>query len=97
MERLPPVHPGDILQRDFLDELGLSAYRLAQQTGMPAQRISEIVNGKRAITADTALRLGRFFDVDPQWWLNMQAHYDLEVTRRALGDRLDTEVRPLVS
>ena len=94
-EKLPPVHPGEILREDFLAEMGITAYRLAKATGMPVQRVSAIVNEKRAITADTALRLGRFFGVAPQWWMNMQAHHDLEVARRALGQRLEAEVTPL--
>ena len=94
-KQLPPVHPGEVLREDFLDPMGVTAYRLAKATGMPIQRVSAIVNEKRSISADTALRLGRFFGVDPQWWMNMQAHFDLETARRALGERLDAEVRPL--
>lgn len=94
---LPPVHPGEILREDFLGDMGISAYRLAKATGMPIQRVSAVVNGKRAITADTALRLGRCFDVDPQWWMNMQSQYDLEVARRALGTRLDADVTPMAA
>ena len=93
---LRPVHPGEILREDFLAEMGLSAYRLAKATGMPIQRVSAILHEKRSITADTALRLGRFFSVDPQWWMNLQGHFDLEVARHALGDRLESEVVPLV-
>ena len=92
---LPPVHPGEILREDFLGDLGITAYRLAKATGMPIQRVSAIVREKRSITADTALRLGRFFGVDPQWWMNMQAHFELEMARRELGNRLDTEVTPV--
>lgn len=94
-EQLPPVHPGEILREDFLGEMGISAYRLAKGTGMPIQRVSAIVNEKRSITADTALRLGRFFGVEPQWWMNMQAYYDLETARRELGKRLEEEVVPM--
>ena len=76
---LSNITPGEILHEDFLKPLGLSQYRLAKDIGVPARRINEIVKGKRAITADTALRLGRFFRMSPQFWLNLQAHYDLEV------------------
>lgn len=96
-DRLPPVHPGEILREDFLAEMGVSLYRLAKATGMPIQRVSAVVNERRAITGDTALRLGRYFGVDPQWWMNMQAHFDLEVARRQLGSRLDEEVVPLAA
>ncbi|MBN2800238.1 MAG: HigA family addiction module antidote protein [Deltaproteobacteria bacterium] len=95
LQELPPVHPGEILREDFLAEMGVSAYRLAKATGMPIQRVSAIIKEKRSITADTALRLGRFFGVEPQWWMNMQAHYELEVARRELGERLDSEVTPM--
>jgi len=94
-EKLPPVHPGEILREDFLAEMRITAYRLAKATGMPIQRVSAIVNEKRSITADTALRLGRFFGVDPQWWMNMQAYFDLELAKQELGDRLDSEVTPI--
>lgn len=93
--QLPPVHPGEVLREDFLDPMGITAYRLAKATGMPIQRVSAIVNEKRSISADTALRLGRFFGVDPQWWMNMQAYFDLETARRELGERLDAEVMPM--
>ena len=89
---LPPVHPGEILREDFLADIGVSAYRLAKATGMPIQRVSAIVNGKRSVTADTALRLGRFFGVDPQWWMNMQSHYELERAKATLGDALDAVI-----
>lgn len=95
LKPLPPVHPGEILREDFLEPMGVTAYRLAKATGMPIQRVSAIVNEKRSITADTALRLGRFFGVDPQWWMNMQAYFDLETARRELGERLDAEVSPM--
>ena len=89
-----PVHPGEVLLEDFLKPLKLSQYALARAIGVPPRRINEIVQGKRAITADTALRLGRFFGVHPQSWMNLQAHYDLERAEIALGDRLKREVRP---
>lgn len=87
-------HPGEILKLDFLDDLGVSQYALAKAIGVPARRINEIVHGKRAITPDTALRLGVFFDMDPQFWLNLQAHYDMETARAAIGDQL-ARIEPL--
>ena len=94
-EKLPPIHPGDILMEEFLEPMGLSQYRLAKDISVPPRRINEIVHGKRAITADTALRLGRFFGMSPQFWLNLQTRYDLEVTEDLLEDRLDAEVHTL--
>lgn len=91
--KLAPVHPGEILMEEFLTPLGISQYKLAKDTSVPPRRINEIVHGKRAITADTALRLGRFFGVSPQFWLNLQSHYDLEVEEDILGDRIESEVR----
>lgn len=90
--RLAPVHPGEILLEDFLKPLGLTQYRLAKSLTVPARRINEIVHGERAITADTALRLGRFFGVSEQFWLNLQTHYDLETERDRLKGRLAKEV-----
>ena len=89
----PPIHPGEILLEDFLKPMNLSQYFLAQSIGVPPRRINEIVHGKRAITADTALRLGRFFGMEAQFWMNLQTRYDLEVTREELSDRLNQEVR----
>lgn len=91
-KRLPPIHPGEILMGEFLAPMGISQYRLAKDISVPPRRINEIVHGKRAITADTALRLGRFFDMSPQFWLNLQSRYDLEMTEDLLDDRLDNEV-----
>ena len=91
-EMLPPVHPGEILQDDFLTPLKISQYRLAKDISVPARRINEIVHGKRAITADTALRLARYFGSSERLWLNLQARYDLELQKDRLGDRLDHEV-----
>src|SRR5215510_7933965 len=88
----PPIHPGEILLEDFLKPMQLSQYYLAQAIGVPPRRINEIVHGKRGITADTALRLGRFFGMEAQFWMNLQTRYDLETTREALADRLDQEV-----
>jgi antitoxin HigA-1 len=90
--RSAPIHPGEILMAEFLEPLGLSQYRVAQDLSVPPRRINEIVHGKRAITADTALRLGRYFGTSPQFWLNLQSRFDLEVERDRLGTRLDTEV-----
>jgi addiction module HigA family antidote len=94
-KKLPPIHPGEILREEFLEPMGISQYRLAKDISVPPRRINEIVHGKRSITADTALRLGRFFAVTPQFWLNLQTRYDLEVTEDQLHDRLDNEVHSL--
>jgi antitoxin HigA-1 len=90
--KIPPVHPGEILLQEFLDPLGLSQYRLAKDISVPPRRINEIVHGARAITADTALRLSRYFDTSERFWLNLQTRYDLELEKDRLGSRLDTEV-----
>ena len=90
--RLDPIHPGEVLLTDFLEALGLSQYRLARDLSVPPRRINEIVHGKRAITADTALRLARYFGTTERFWLNLQARFDLETQRDALGDRLEHEV-----
>jgi addiction module HigA family antidote len=94
-KKLPPIHPGEILREEFLEPMGISQYRLAKDISVPPRRINEIVHGKRSITADTALRFGRFFAVTPQFWLNLQTRYDLEVTEDQLHDRLDNEVHSL--
>lgn len=96
MERLAPIHPGEILFEDFIKGFGITQHKLAVAIGVPPRRINEIVHGKRRITADTALRLGRYFGIEDQFWLNLQAHHDLEVERDALGDELDS-IRPLAS
>ncbi|HEX4078832.1 MAG TPA: HigA family addiction module antitoxin [Rhizomicrobium sp.] len=96
-KKLPPVHPGEILLKDFLDPMGISQYRLAQDVSVPPRRINEIVLGKRAISADTALRLGRYFGMESQFWLNLQSRFDLEVAGDRLGGRLKKEVRPLAA
>jgi len=93
---LENITPGEILEEDFLKPMGLSQYRLAKDIGVPARRINEIVKGERAITADTALRLGRFFKMSAQFWLNLQSHYDLEIMAGRLGRRLEREVKVLV-
>ena len=92
---LPPVHPGEILLEDFLKPMGITRYRLAKSIGVPQRRIDEICAGKRAITADTALRLARFFSTDPQSWMNLQAEYDLEIAATTLNERIEREVKPL--
>ena len=89
MPKLKPVHPGEILHEEFLKPLGVSQYRLATDTDVPPRRINEIVLGKRGITADTALRLGRYFGASPQFWMNLQARYDLEMQKDLIGDQLD--------
>lgn len=93
--KMPPVHPGEILMEDFLTPMGISQYRLSRDISVPPRRINEIVHGTRSISADTALRLGRYFGVSPQFWLNLQAHYDLDQERDRLGDRLEHEVHAL--
>lgn len=93
--KLAPIHPGEVLLADFLEPLGLSQYRLAQDISVPPRRINEIVHGKRGITADTALRLARYFGTSERFWLNLQARFDLETQRDALGSRLEREVSVL--
>lgn len=93
-KRIPPIHPGATLREDFMRPLGLTANRLAINLRVPAARIGEIVNGRRAITADTALRLARYFGMSPQFWTNLQANYDLEVAQDAIGNRIVDEIKP---
>jgi addiction module HigA family antidote len=95
--KLPPVHPGEILLEEFLSPLGVSQYRLAKETSVPPRRINEIVRGSRSISADTALRLARYFGTSERFWLNLQARYDLEVEKDRLGDRLAREVKVLAA
>lgn len=90
--KLPPVHPGEILETEFLEAMGLSQYRLAKDLHVPARRINEIVHGDRGITADTALRLARYFGTSDRFWLNLQMRFDLEMQKDRLGKRLDREV-----
>jgi addiction module HigA family antidote len=90
--KLPPVHPGEVLLEEFLEPAGLSQYRLAKDISVPPRRINEIVHGKRAVTADTALRFARYFGTTPRFWLNLQAQYELDIEADRLGDRLDREV-----
>jgi addiction module HigA family antidote len=91
---MPPIHPGETLREDFMKPLNLTANRLAIHLRVPAARIGEIVNGRRAITADTALRLARYFEMSPQFWTNLQANYDLELAQDAIGDRIADEIKP---
>ena len=89
-----PIHPGEILSEEFLAPMGISQYRLAKDFNVPARRINEIVHGKRSITADTALRLSRYFGLTEQFWMNLQTRYDLEREKDRLGSRLSDEVQP---
>ncbi len=91
-KKLSPIHPGEILMEDFLKPMGISQYRLSQDISVPPRRINEIVHCTRAVTADTALRLGKYFGISPQFWVNLQAHYDLAVEEDHLGKKLDREV-----
>ena len=91
-KKMPPIHPGKILLEEFLEPMGISQYRLAKDMSVPPRRINEIVRRKRAITADTALRLGVFFDMSPQFWMNLQSRYELEKAEDKLEGRLRREV-----
>ncbi len=93
-DMMPPVHPGEILLHEFLLPKGLTPHRLALCIGVDPRRVHDIVRGKRSVTADTALRLGRFFNVSPEIWMDLQSKYDLEITSLALKDRLELEVHP---
>lgn len=90
--KLRPIHPGEVLLQEFLKPLGISQYRLAKDVSVPPRRINQIVRGTRAITADTALRLARYFRTSERFWLNLQTRYDLEVEKDLLGDRLEREI-----
>jgi addiction module HigA family antidote len=90
---LPAIHPGEILLEEFLQPLGISQYRLAKDIRVHARRINEIVHGTRSITADTALRLGLYFENSPQFWMNLQARYDLDLAKEALANRLEDEIK----
>ena len=92
--RLPPVHPGEILREDLMAPLGLSINRLARDLRVPVTRMSEIVNRRRSITADTALRLARYFATTPEFWINLQGAYDLDVATRASADQIKRDVHP---
>ncbi|WP_297743115.1 HigA family addiction module antitoxin [uncultured Tessaracoccus sp.] len=89
-----PIHPGEVLMEDFIEGFGITQHKLAVSIGVPPRRINEIVHGKRAITADTALRLGRYFGVEPQFWLNLQSRYELELAQERVADQV-AEIKPL--
>ena len=91
-KKMDPIHPGEILKEEFLGPMEVSQYRLAKDISVPARRINEIIHGTRAVTADTALRLGRYFGVSAQFWLNLQSHYDLAVQEDRIGEQLAEEV-----
>ena len=95
--KLPPIHPGEILLEEFIKPFGITQYRVAKDVGVPPRRINEIVHGHRAVTADTALRLARYFGTSERFWLNLQTRYDLETEKDRLGERLDQEVIVLAS
>ncbi len=92
-EKMAPVHPGEILKEDFLVPMGISQYLLAKSIGVDPRRINALIHGKRAITADTALRLGRYFGIEPEFWMSLQTHYDLEVQSDRLAGKLEQEVK----
>ena len=91
----PPIHPGEILLEEFLKPMGITQYRLAKDVSVDPRRINEIVHGKRSISADTSLRLGRYFGTSARFWMNLQSQYDLQVEEMELGDRLEEEVKVL--
>jgi len=95
--RLAPVHPGEVLRHDYLEPLGLSVYGLAGSLRVSRSRMNDIVHGRRAVTAETALRLARLLGTSADFWLGLQAAYDLEAARLAMGERINTEVRPLAA
>lgn len=96
-KRLAPIHPGEILNEEFLAPMGITQYRVAKDISVSARRINEIVHGKRRISADTALRLSKYFGTTERFWMNLQARYDLEVEKDRLGERLEDEVRKLAT
>ena len=95
VQKLPPIHPGEVLLEDFMKPLGLSKYRVAKDIGVPALRISQIVRGQRSITADTAMRLARYFGTSAAVWLRLQARYDLEIAQTKIAKRINREVKVL--
>lgn len=96
-QKMPPIHPGEILLEEFLKPLGISQYRLSKEMSVPPRRINEIVRGMRAISADTALRLSRYFGTSERFWMNLQSRHELEVEKDRLGERLEQEVRVLAT
>ena len=97
ISKMPPIHPGEILLEEFLKPMSISQYRLANDISVPPRRINEIVHGKRAVTADTALRLSQYFGISERFWMNLQARYDLEIEKDRLGDRLSKEIHARVT
>ena len=95
MKKIAPIHPGEILLEEFLKPMGISQYRLAKDISVSARRINEIVHGTRAVSANTALRLAKYFGMSPQFWLNLQMHFDLEIESDKLGKTLNSEVHAL--
>lgn len=95
IKKISPIHPGEILMEEFLKPFGVSQYKLAKDINVPPRRINEIVHGKRSISADTALRLSRYFNLSERFWLNLQSRYDLEVEKDKLNDRIEVEVKVL--
>ena len=93
IDKMAPIHPGEILKEEFLEPMNITQYRLAKDINVPPRRINEIVLGKRGISADTALRLGRYFSMSPEFWINLQTHYDLEVVSDKIGEQLQSEVK----
>jgi addiction module HigA family antidote len=96
-KKIPPVHPGTVLAEEFLEPMGLSQNQVAIAMQVPARRVNEIVRGKRSITADTALRLARYFDMSSQFWMNLQARYNLETTKDQKGAEIEKSVRPAMA
>jgi addiction module HigA family antidote len=96
-KKLDPLHPGEVLQKEFLDPMGLSQNRLAMALHVPARRINEIVLGKRGITADTALRLARYFGMSPQFWLGLQMDYELDIAQDSINARIAEEIMPMAA
>ena len=95
MKMLAPIHPGEILLEEFLEPMGISQYRLSKDISVSPRRINEIVHGKRAVSANTALRLAKYFGTSPQFWLNLQSRYDLEIEKDKVGNKLNSEVQTL--
>ncbi len=94
MNKMRPIHPGEVLREEFLGPLGMTAHALAQALRVPAPRINDLVRERRGVTPDTALRLARYFDTTPQFWLNLQASYELKIASREMGKRIEREVEP---
>ncbi len=93
----PPVHPGGVLRREFLEPMGISRYKLAKDIAVPAPRVYEIIRERRSISADTALRLSRYFGLSDGYWINMQAHYDKELAKMQSGEEIESQVKPLAA